>query len=324
MNSKMSKRYKNKGTFSRLLLALFIFIEFSGVAQDYERVDAIISLYPKSFENPEVLSKFIARDFTSDDEKVRAIYTWIVENIAYDPDEYKQFDYIFTNYRERNEKEEKLRAKIINRTLQKGVAVCEGYAMLFEKLCQLQSIPNYLVRGDTKSNFPDIGRSFERIHMWNVVTIGKKPYLFDPTWGAGKYNGKFIKDTSYFYFKTPPEQFIKSHYPDMYEDAFISEQLSKEAFSAQPLIIEKSLLPHDILNPKKGLLFEADYFGEVSFSIKNINPEIIAYSYGNDILPINKVIREEEGIKFSVPLSIGAANLLVYFDGKPALGYKIK
>ncbi|MCB0466787.1 MAG: hypothetical protein KDC64_01075 [Aequorivita sp.] len=307
----------------KLIVVFSIFLSMSAFAQDYERVDAIISMYPNTFDNPEKLSKFIARDFTSEEDKVRAIYTWIIQNIAYDPDEYKQFDYTFSNYRERNEKDEKLRNKIIQRTLQKGVAVCEGYAMLFEKLCEQQGIKNYLVRGDIKSNFPDIGRPFKRVHMWNVASIEGKYYLFDATWGAGKYNGKFIKEPSYFYYETPPELFIKTHYPDMPEDAFMDEIMSREQFSEQPLIIEKSLLAKDIESPSKGLLFEDAYFGEILFSIKNIDPEKISYSYGTDIISIEEIEREANKIKFNVPLIIGAKTLLIYFDGKPALGYKI-
>lgn len=307
----------------KLLVLFFIFLNVSALAQDYERVDAIISMYPQTFENPEKLSKFITRDFTSDEDKIRAIYTWIIQNVAYDPDEYKQFDYTFTNYRERNEKDEKLRTKITERTLQKGVAVCEGYAMLFEKLCEQQGIKNYLVRGDIKSNFPDIGRPFKRIHMWNVATIDGNPYLFDATWGAGKYNGKFIKEPSYFYYKTAPELFIKTHYPDMFEDAFLDGNLSREQFSELPLIIEKNLLPKNIEFPKKGLLYEDEYFDEILFSIKNINPEKISYSYGTEIISIEEIEREADQIKFNVPLIIGTKTLLVYFDGQPALGYKI-
>lgn len=307
----------------KLIVVFSVFLSMSAFAQDYERVDAIISMYPNTFDNPERLSKFIARDFTSEEDKVRAIYTWIIQNIAYDPDEYKQFDYTFSNYRERNEKDEKLRNKIIQRTLQKGVAVCEGYAMLFEKLCEQQGIKNYLVRGDIKSNFPDIGRPFKRVHMWNVASIEGKYYLFDATWGAGKYNGKFIKEPSYFYYETPPELFIKTHYPDMPEDAFMDEIMSREQFSEQPLIIEKSLLAKDIESPSKGLLFEDAYFGEILFSIKNIDPEKISYSYGTDIISIKEIEREANKIKFNVPLIIGAKTLLIYFDGKPALGYKI-
>lgn len=305
------------------LILFLIFLNATSFAQDYDRVNAIITMYPETFDNPEKLSKFITRDFASEEDKVRAIYTWIIQNIAYDPEEYKKFDYTFTNYRERNEKDEKLRAKIIERTLQKGVAVCEGYAMLFEKLCELQGIKNYLVRGDIKASFQDIGRPFKRVHMWNVATIDGKPYLFDPTWGAGKYNGKFIKEPTYFYYKTPPELFIKTHYPDMAEDTFLDTILSREQFSERPLIIEKNLLSADIESPTKGVLLEDEYFGDILFNIKNINPENISYSYGNKIMAIENVEREENRIKFNVPLTIGAKTLLVYFDGKPALGFKI-
>jgi hypothetical protein len=49
----------------KLLVLFFSFLSISAFAQDYERVDAIISMYPNTFDNPEKLSKFIARDFTS-------------------------------------------------------------------------------------------------------------------------------------------------------------------------------------------------------------------------------------------------------------------
>ncbi|MEM0518034.1 transglutaminase domain-containing protein [Aequorivita flava] len=307
----------------KLLFWFFIALNISAFGQDYQRVDAILTMYPDSFESPEKLSKFISRDFVSEKDKVRAIYTWIIHNIAYNPDEYKKFDYKFSNYRERNEKDEKLRNNIIQRTIKTGQAVCEGYAMLFERLCELQGIKNYLVRGDIKSNFSDIGRPFKRIHMWNVATIDGKPYLFDATWGAGKYNEKFIKDPTYFYYKTPPELFIKTHYPDMFEDAFLNDTITKEQFAAMPLIIKRELLPTDIESPKSGLLFEEEYYDEILFSIKNINPAKISYSYGDQVVPIKSVEREADRIKFNVPLIIGAKILLIYIDEKPALGYKI-
>ena len=104
------------------------------LAQDFDRVDAIIQLYPKQVESPEDLAKFIHRDFTSEAEKVRAIYGWLIHNVAYDPNEYKKFDYRFTNFRNASQKEERTRNKIIERTLQTGKAVCEGYAFVFEEV----------------------------------------------------------------------------------------------------------------------------------------------------------------------------------------------
>ncbi|MCB0452758.1 MAG: transglutaminase, partial [Aequorivita sp.] len=63
----------------KLIVVFSVFLSMSAFAQDYERVDAIISMYPNTFDNPERLSKFIARDFTSEEDKVRAIYTWIIQ-----------------------------------------------------------------------------------------------------------------------------------------------------------------------------------------------------------------------------------------------------
>ncbi len=305
-----------------ILILSFLLSGFS-MGQDYEIIDATIELYPTNFSSAEELSKFISRDFTSEEEKVRAIYTWIIRNVAYDPEEYKQFNYNFKNYRERNSKEEITRKKVIQRTLKNGIAVCEGYAMLFERLCELQGVSNYLVRGDIKSNFNDIGRPFKKVHMWNVAMIDGQAFLFDPTWGAGKYNGKFIREPSYYYYKTPPEQFIKTHYPHLQEDTFLTEIFTREDFASLPLLINEKLLLSDIESPSHGVISSMDEDGMIYFSIRNIVPSAISYSFGNEKKAIT-FSEIEGGIQFSIPVQLGKENLLIYFDDKPALGYKVK
>ncbi len=307
-----------------IVFIIVVLMGFIMTSQDYERVDAIIQLYPTTCKNPEELSKFITRDFNTEEDKIRAIYTWIIQNVAFDPDEYKKFNYKFTNYRERNQKEEVTRNKIINRTVQKGVAVCEGYSMLFERLCELQGIQNYLVRGDTKTNFQDIGRSFNKNHMWNVAYIDGKPFLFDPTWGAGKYHDQFIKEPNYFYYKTKPELFIKTHYPDVFDDAFVSNSISRTEFSNRPLIIIEDLTLDEIETPKNGILFEDEYFGDIPFRIKNVSPKKISYSYGGESISLENFKLEEDVLTFNIPLEIGIKIILIYFDDQPALGYVIK
>ena len=147
-----------------LLLFFIICAPAFVVGQDYSRADATIQLYPETFDDVAKFSLFLSRDFTEDDEKVRAIYSWLIKNIAYDPKAYKLFNYQFKDYRERNQKEERSREKIIDYTLKSGKAVCEGYAMAFEKLLTLQGIDNFLVQGDTKTHFKDIDRNFDLNH----------------------------------------------------------------------------------------------------------------------------------------------------------------
>lgn len=307
-----------------LLVAALLFFEIPSLpAQDMQRVDAIIQLYPERVETAEELSRFISRDFETEEEKVRAIYSWIVHNIAYEPEEYKQFNFNFTNYRERNEKEERAREKLIQRTLQNGIAVCEGYAMVFEKLCELQGINSYLVRGDVKTNFADIGRSFKKIHMWNVVTIDGKSYLFDPTWGAGTYRDKFYREPNWFYYKTPPELFIKTHYPHQYEDALLSEVIAPGVFSEWPLIIEEALPPHAIETPASGVIPSETASGEIAFSLLLPVPVAVSYSYGGEKKKVDTV-QAGKMTAFSVPIELGGKHLLIYFNDKPALGYRIE
>ncbi|MEZ4874286.1 MAG: transglutaminase domain-containing protein [Flavobacteriaceae bacterium] len=303
-----------------LLLALVSSFSFS---QEYERVDATIQLYPKTVRNAEDLSRFITRDFSSEEDKVRAIYSWLITNVSYHPSEYKMFNYSFKNFRERNQKEEKTRSKIIDRTLQTGWAVCEGYAFVFEKLCQLQGIENYLIQGDTKSHFNDIGRPFKKNHLWNAAKIDGQWYLFDATWGAGKFNGEFVKEPSYFFYKTPPEQLIKSHYPEMAEDTFLTTPIMFSAFNNQPLILSSNLLPEAILSPKGGTIDSHSSMNEIYFEIKTPAPKTIQYAYGNAKEEV--FFSEKDGIvHFAVPVQIGVASLLIYFDGKPVLGYKVE
>ena len=301
----------------------FIFLTSSVFSQDFERIDATILLYPTHCDTPEELSRFISRDFTTEEEKVRAIYSWIIQNIAYEPNEYKKFDYRFSNYRERNKKEEITRNKIIERTLQKGIAVCEGYAFLFERLCELQGITNYLVRGNTKTTLQGIGEEFHANHMWNIAIIDGKSYLFDPTWGAGKYQYKFIKEPSYYYYKIQPELLFKTHYPSIFEDALILETVSKQEFSEMPLIIERKLLLSDIETPKKGIIYTEMYFDEIQFSIKNTNPTSVSYSFGTETFSVEKLDKTNEKIEFSIPIVFGVNTLMIYFDDQPAIGYKI-
>lgn len=309
----------------KLLSSIFILVCLTfhiGFAQDYERVDATIQLYPNTVQTPEELSKFITRDFTSEEEKVRAIYSWIIHNIAYYPEAYKMFNYNFKDYRERNQKEEKTRNRIISFTLQEGLAVCEGYAMTFERLLELQGISNYVVRGDTKTHFKDIGRAFDTNHMWNVAVIDAQPYLFDLTWGAGRFNGKFIKEPSYFYYKTNPELFFKTHYPEMLEDAFVSEIISREDFAQRPILIKKELRYSEVETPKNGHLSSEAYFGEIPFKIVTQAPKKISYSFGKEhkTIPFSE---ENNAIVFAIPIELGAEHLLIFFDDQPALGYKM-
>ena len=66
-------------TFFLLLLSLNTL-----VAQNFELVDSKVSLYPKHYASAEALAAQIEKDFSSETDKVRAIYKWLTLNINYD------------------------------------------------------------------------------------------------------------------------------------------------------------------------------------------------------------------------------------------------
>ncbi len=306
-------------------IILFVCVNASNLlfGQNYAQADATIQLYPETFEDVALFDRYLSRDFNTDDEKVRAIYSWLIKNISYDPDAYKLFNYHFKDYRERNQKEERSRKKIIDYTLKTGKAVCEGYAMTFEKLLTLQGIENYLIQGDTKTHFKDIDRDFDLNHMWNAIKIDGTWHLFDATWGAGKYTDRFIAAPSYFYFKTDPVLFLKTHYPEDIKDAFVEDELDYNAFSRQPIYIDANLPLGFTDTSINGVINKSQVANDLEFQfLKTVSK--IQYAYDGQLLSVKDIKEREGSINFTIPLQRDAKTLLIYCDDKPVLAYIIK
>ena len=112
-------------------------------------------------------SKLSSFGFTEDTDtytKIKTIYDFITSHVSYD---YTSTDNLkYTAY-----------AAMINKT-----SVCQGYALLFYRMCKEEGIGVRFVSGTGNSG----------AHGWNIVEIGSKYYFADATWDAGK--------TTYSYF----------------------------------------------------------------------------------------------------------------------------
>ncbi|XP_062825691.1 kyphoscoliosis peptidase-like isoform X2 [Anolis carolinensis] len=85
------------------------------------------------------------------------------------------------------------------------MAVCSGYARLFEKMCSIAGIRCKTITG-----------TFER-HTWNAVYIDGKWHLLDCTFGSGFVDdGKFTFRYDELYFLTHPDLFEQDHTPDCF------------------------------------------------------------------------------------------------------------
>jgi transglutaminase/protease-like cytokinesis protein 3 len=210
-------------------------------AQDYEKVDSIVRTYPKKFSNPNDLASIINRDFILQEEKARAIFTWIAYNIEYDVQKLTSRpplnDYLKLTDEEKAEREKILRRGIATNTLIDGKGVCLEYSILFRDLCRLVSLECVEIDGAAKNgilNFDSIPNQIN--HVWNAVKIDNNWKLIDVTWAAGRVdlnNSVFIQEFNDFFFFTPPEIFAKSHFP--IEKKWLMTKMTKEKFDKMPI-----------------------------------------------------------------------------------------
>lgn len=147
------------------------------------------------------LASYLATPAKTERDKVRVIFRWITDRVAYNVE-----DFLAGRFGDNTP----------DGVLKNRKAVCEGYANLFDALGKDLGITVVKVKGYAKGvgyvNGMEIPRSN---HAWNAVQIDGKWHLLDSTWGAGSLNGKeFQKRFEEFYFLTPADQMVFSHYPD--------------------------------------------------------------------------------------------------------------
>ena len=96
----------------------------------------------------------------STEEKIRAIYGYITGHVTYD-----YANLYNTGYKLKHS----AYAALIN-----GTSVCQGYALLFYRLCLEAGIDARIISGI----------SFNDAHAWNIVRIGSLYYNLDSTWDS--------------------------------------------------------------------------------------------------------------------------------------------
>lgn len=264
----------------------FIFLNVS-YSQKYNTIDNVVQQYPGNFSSVESLAERIQRDFTSDYDKARAIYSWIALNIRYD---YKAYlnppKPIRFSYRTEAEKQKQI-ALIQEKTFQKAFgskkAVCEGFTLLYQKLASLTGLKCEVIRGDSKRLLSDIGRENSLSnHSWNIVEVDGKWILVDVTWGQGYYDSNRKTAVNHFtpvYFDTKPKYFFAKHFPD--SGMYLNQKLSKDDFLNGPLIFDTTIEgDHEILAPDSGIIHANDG-DKITFRIKNVSKSDTLYYLKN-------------------------------------------
>ncbi len=116
-------------------------------------------------KNVSELAERITYGLTSDYDKARAIFTWIVNNVSYD---YTTLENRGAAYYTSND------------AYDTRLVMCTGYANLFAAMSRLVGIDTSVVTGDT---YQYDGETYLGRHAWNVSKLDGEIYYIDTTWG---------------------------------------------------------------------------------------------------------------------------------------------
>lgn len=156
------------------------------------------------------LAHQLCSPFPSPTDKARAIFTWLHHNVDYDV-------HSFFNGTVQPTTPEK--------TINSGLAVCEGYAGLFAALALKAGLQAMVCSGASKGygHVPlEPGQAvppYKSTHAWNAVKIDNDEWkLVDPCWGAGHIgcqlrNEGYVRAFNASHFTMDNNEFGLGHFP---------------------------------------------------------------------------------------------------------------
>lgn len=276
-------RHKPLLIFSLLLSSLFAFSQ--QLRPDYSSIDSLI-LTVKYKNDLTRLTKELTDPYSEQPYKARAIFKWITENIRYDYKYYNKYYYKgkeSKTYKCKDDEncEAKRMAwemKYIDKVLRKKKAVCQGYSMLFKKMCDIAGLKSETITGYVRTEYYQVGSAGTLDHAWNAVWIDSAYYLLDATWAAGgcakEDDGKllfFSKSYNDYYWLTPSADFARNHYPQNNKWVMVPNY-TKENFAANPYYASTELRNIRLITPASGVIaakkgdtihFKIDYAGTI-------------------------------------------------------------
>lgn len=225
---------------------------FSAIDEEVANIEA---------PSPDSLAKVLTASYSTDLQKVRAIFSWIAQHISYNT-------YVIRSNRERAASSyvaipddtaaawKSATEMTAIKVLKKRTAVCDGYAKLFKTLCNDAGIPSEVITGYARGYAGGNDR-FHSNHTWNAVLIDSTWRLLDLTWASGyiDFDNQFVRRLDEHYFLTPPQDFIRDHYPENIEWALLDNPPDISEFKRMPFRT-KSFVKYGIESywPPKGLI----------------------------------------------------------------------
>ncbi|MET2986487.1 transglutaminase domain-containing protein [Aureibaculum conchae] len=299
----------------------------------YDAVDTKVRSYSSNYKNSEALAERILKDFKTEKERIRALYTWLCLNIRYDMAALNsgqtEIGFSYTSQADFNRKMKAINNSIVNKTLRTKKAVCEGYAQTFKRVSEYLGIPCKLIGGYAKGDISDIDNiPDQENHAWNAVKINKKWYLVDATWGAGYTNGNRWKaEFDDFYFFTNPDEFALTHYPSEKEWLLTNTNLTIKQFYSKP-IYKKSFFTNklNLISPKLGVIRASTNY-DITFLMGKIPENInLYYAFKGDKYSQKIELNcNSKQCTFNIPFTKNRdAELYIFANRRPILEFYVK
>jgi len=205
---------------------IFSLAQQTNTTQIYTAIDTKMLAIPTSMTNKtDDVARYINSNFSTEKDKVRAIFIWVASSFEYDVDNMYALNY--------NEKREEKIRKIM--MLKKGI--CENYAAVFDELCNKCGIKSWIVGGYTRHN----GQTADLAHAWCAVLVDGEYRLVDPTWGSGYINdNKFTRKIDNKWFMQSGESSVKTHMPFDPMWQMVYYPVSTQNFASGKTEIDKS------------------------------------------------------------------------------------
>ena len=259
---------------------------------------------------PAELAYSLTKDYATEKEKLRSIFSWIADHISYR---------VKKNYSNGKMVAGTARLKftdtvqwksandmVAETVLQNTSAVCDGYARLFKTLCDYAGLRSAIITGFAKG---DLRRQlkFRCNHTWNAVYIDGTWQLLDITWASGytNYSGdEFVKRFDETYFLAPPENFISDHFPDDLRWTLMEKPPLPGEFNNNPYK-NRSFAKYNIsaYAPVSGII-EAAVGDTVEIMLESFNPQADSKTAADTVTAFDSVLqRFVPGIALLEPVS---------------------
>jgi transglutaminase/protease-like cytokinesis protein 3 len=258
-----------------VLMSIILVLSYCSSMAQRERLQVTRAdiKYSAEITSPRALSYKITSPYKTDLQKVRAIVQWIAENISYNVRPYysNQQTPFFLYYNEPDDTSalKSLSERVAEGVLMRRVAFCDGYSRLFKTLCDYAGIKSEVILGYAKTGM-ERGNKFRSNHTWNAVYIDSAWKLLDVTWASGyaTFGGDYVPHYNEYYFLTPPQDFVRDHYPEDLQWTLLSSPPVLKEFNYTPFK-SQAFVRHKIVSykPQNGII-EASVGDTLTFELE--------------------------------------------------------